>query len=346
MTEVARTARVSVSTVSHVVNGTRLVAPETRERVHRAMRLLGYQHRPIARSLSAGSNRTIGLALTAASNPYWSELIEGIDREATRAGLNLLMVDTRDDARHEASVVANLLAHHVEGLVMAPAHGWQDLTLPVLRDRPIPYVLVDRIEELQVDQVGVENESSSAAVVSHLLSLGHTRIGMVAGGPGLSTSAERRSGFHLAHERCGVAVDPQLVIDGESTSAGGRRAMLALLDLDRPPTAVFTANNNMTIGALGALRAAGVRVPEDLALVAFDDFPWTELFSPGLTTVAQPSAAIGARAVQLLLRRMADEDAPTQTVRLPAEIMHRESCGCSPRDPAGTGQSGTTTTSA
>ncbi|MEV5963487.1 LacI family DNA-binding transcriptional regulator [Kribbella sp. NPDC051952] len=329
MTEVAHAAGVSVSTVSHVVNGTRLVAPKTRERVQHAMRILGYQQHPTARSLAAGSNRTIGLALTAASNPYWADLIQGIDGEATRAGLNLIMVDTRDDARHEAVAIANLLAHHIEGLVIAPAVGWRDLTLPLLRDHPIPYVVVDRIDpDLRVDQVGVENEAATAAVIDHLISLGHTRIGMLTGISGLSTSSERLRGYHLAHQRAGVAVDPRLVINGSSSSAGGRKAAWELLELREPPTAVFAANNDMTIGALAAFRAAGVKVPRDLAIAAFDDFAWADLFSPGLTTVAQPSAAIGARAVQLLIRRMNDPGAPPQTSRLPAEIMHRESCGC------------------
>jgi LacI family transcriptional regulator, galactose operon repressor len=331
MTDVARTAGVSVSTVSHVVNGTRLVAAATREKVHEAMGLLGYEHNPIARSLSAGTNRTIGLALTAASNPYWVDLVQGIDGEATRAGLNLIIVDTRDDARHEAVAVANLLAHHIEGLVIAPSDGWRQLTLPLLRDHPVPYVIVDRIDpDLRADQVGVENEASTAAVIDHLISAGHTRIGMIAGISGLATSAERLRGYRNAHQRADLAIDPVLIVDGASTSEGGRRAALALLGLPEPPTAVFAANNDMTIGALAAFKAAGIKVPRDLALVHFDDFAWADLFSPGLTAVAQPSAAIGARAVQLLLRRMTDREAPPQTIRLPAEIMHRESCGCSP----------------
>ena len=250
MTEVARSAGVSVSTVSHVVNGTRLVSPATRTKVLRAMRLLGYQHHPIARSLAAGSHQTIGLALTAASNPYWVELIQGIDGEATRAGLNLIIVDTRDNARHEAAAVANLLAHHIEGLVIAPAAGWKDATLPLLRDHPVPYVIVDRIDPvLRVDQVGVENETATAAVVDHLISLGHTRIGMVTGIPDLSTSTERLRGYRLAHQRADLPVDQSLIVDGASTSEGGRKAALALLDHPEPPTALFAANNNMTIGA-------------------------------------------------------------------------------------------------
>ncbi|TDD53036.1 LacI family transcriptional regulator [Kribbella antibiotica] len=329
MTEVARAAGVSVSTVSHVVNGTRLVATATRERVQHAMDMLGYQHQPTARSLSAGTNRTIGLAITVATNPYWVELIQGIDREATRAGLNLIIVDTRDDARHESVAVANLLAHRIEGLITAPADGWRELTLPMLRDHALPYVLVDRITpDLRVDQVGVENEAATIAIIDHLISLGHTRIGMLSGIPGLSTSTERVHGYHAAHQRAGLPVDPELILVGSSTTDGGRKATWELLQFDDRPTALFAANNSMAIGALAALSAAGVKVPADMALTAFDDFPWADLFSPGLTTVAQPSAAIGARAVQLLLRRMNDPDAPPQTVRLPAEIMHRQSCGC------------------
>ncbi|MBB6568322.1 LacI family DNA-binding transcriptional regulator [Kribbella sandramycini] len=329
MTEVARAAGVSVSTVSHVVNGTRLVAPATRERVQRAMERLGYRHQPTARSLAAGSNRTIGLAITVASNPYWVELIQGIDGEATRAGLNLIIVDTRDDARYESAAVANLLAHRIEGLVIAPADHWRDLTLPMLRDHAIPYVVVDRIDpELRIDQVGVENETASTAIVDHLLSLGHTRIGMLSGIPGLSTSSERVRGYQLAHQHANVPVDPELIRVGSSSSEGGRKATWELLELDDRPTALFTGNSSMTIGALAAFHAAGVDVPKDMALACFDDFTWADLFSPGLTTVAQPSTAIGARAVQLLLRRMNDPGAPAQTIRLPAEIMHRQSCGC------------------
>jgi len=214
--------------------------------------------------------------------------------------------------------------------VIAPALGWRDLTLPFLREHPIPYVLVDRLEDLRVDQVGVENENSSAALVGHLLQLGHRRVGMIAGMTGLSTSEERRAGFLLAHRRHGLEVDPRLVVDGLSTGQGGRLGMLRLLNLKDAPTAVFCANNNMTIGALAALRASGLRVPQGLALVGFDDYPWADLFVPRLTTVAQPSTAIGARAVQLLLRRISDPAAPVQTLRMTADIQHRDSCGCLP----------------
>jgi LacI family transcriptional regulator len=291
--------------------------------------LANYRHQPTVRSLVAGSKRTIGLAITVSNNPYWLDLLEGIEAEASRAGLSLVIVDTRDDAGFEASAVANLVAHRIEGLVIAPTAGWRDSTLPLLRGQRTPYVMVDRTDAgLCVDQVGVENESATIAVVDHLIQHGHTRIGMLTGIPGLSTTAERLRGYHLAHAEAGLPIDLELIRVGDSSSRGGRRATSELLRLADPPTAMFTGNSGMTIGALTALQAGGVRVPDDMALVAFDDFPWADLFRPALTTIAQPSAAIGARAIQLLVRRMDDPAASAQTLRLPVEIMHRESCGC------------------
>ncbi len=330
MTMVARDAGVSVSTVSHVINGTRPVAPETRRAVQDSMERLGFTHRPVARSLAAGSTTTIGLAISAVSNPYWHELVAGFEEEATRHGIQLLISDTAEDPNQEERVVANLLAHHISGLVLAPASGWQETTLRLLREHPIPFVIVDRLQDMRVDQVGVENETSSATLVEHLLHRGHQRIGLIAGRAGLSTTEERRAGYVRAHERRGVPVDPALMMDGGSSEQGGRRAMAQLLATEPPPTAVFCANDSMTVGALRALREAGLQVPGDIALVCFDDFPWADAFEPALTTVAQPCFAIGARAIQLLVRRMKDPGAPHQTLRLAGELTHRTSCGCPP----------------
>ncbi|SDI31838.1 transcriptional regulator, LacI family [Actinokineospora alba] len=328
MADIARAAGVSITTVSHVVNGTRSVAPATRARVHESMRLLGYARDVGARPARAAT-RAIGLAMTAtASDAYWVDLIRGASAAAEAAGLGLVVVDTRDDPRHEASAVATLLDRGVDGLIVAPAHGWRDLPCPVLRDVPVPFVVVDRFCELPVDQVGVENEASAAAVVDHLLAIGHTRIAMIAGLRGLSTSEERVRGYELAHKIRQVPTDVALLACGESSYEGGRKAMLDLLEMNPPPTAVFAANNNMVIGAIAALRAAGVHVPQEMAVVGFDDFPWADYFDPGLTTVAQPAGTIGARAAQLLLRRLDDDAAPWQVNRYPAEIMHRSSCGC------------------
>ncbi len=334
MTEVARRAGVSISTVSHIVNGTRPVSEVTRAAVVQAMEELGYQHQPIARSLGAGSNRSVGLAITVASNPYWIDVVSGIEEAAIRAGLDLIMVDTHDDPRHEARVVAKLLAHHVDGLILAPSAGWRGQVLPLLRERPIPTVLIDRLDPIRLDQVGVHNTEAAAQAVEHLAQHGHTRIGMVAGLDGLSTTVERIEGYVLAHRRLGLPIDPGLVVAGCSSTDGGRLGMLELLSRPNPPTAVFSANNSITVGVLAALGAKRKSIPGDIALAAFDDFPWAAFLAPYLTVVAQPLAQLGARAVDLLVRRLNQPITPYRTIRLQADLVIRSSCGCAREDAA------------
>ncbi|HEY0573874.1 MAG TPA: LacI family DNA-binding transcriptional regulator [Pseudonocardia sp.] len=325
MADVAELAGVSVSTVSHVLNATRFVAEETRSRVEQAAASLGYairQHR------DAATGPTIGLALTGASNPYLAELILGVESEARRAGYAMLFCDTHDEADTERDAVALLQSRQVDGVVLAPTWGWERLTLPLLRKHNTPFVLVDRFTEVPCDQVGTDSEAAACRLVEHLIKLGHTRVGMVVGLAGLSTSAERVRGYRRAHRVCGLAVQPELLVDGESSVTGGRRAALRLLRGARPPTALFAANNAMTIGTLLALREENLLAGRDIALVSFDDLEWAEAMTPPLTAAAQPLHAIGARAVQLLARRLADPLASSEIVRLPASLEHRHSCGC------------------
>jgi LacI family transcriptional regulator len=254
-----------------------------------------------------------------------------------------VLADTHDDPETERRAVASLLKHRIEALVMAPTAGWTRRTWPLLRERRVPFVLVDRIVDSDVDQVGVENEPGACVLVEHLLSLGHRRVGMIAGLSGLSTTVEREVGYRRAHQRRRVDVDPALIVSGESTVDGGRRATHRLMERADPPTALFSANNAMTVGALTALEERGVSVPSDVAVVAFDDFEFSPLVRPRLTAAAQPCHAMGARAVQLLLRRLTDPDLPTQTVRIPASIEHRDSCGCERASVTRPGRPATTT---
>lgn len=328
MSAVARAAGVSVSTVSHFVNGTRQISAETRDRVRAAMERLGYVHHPVARSLGAGTGRTVGLAVTVTSNPYWMDLVAAVDEAAAQAGLQLVIVDTMDEEERELRVISNLLARHVDGLIMTPSPTWRRRVLPILREHPVPYVLMDRFERLRVDQVGVENTQPVRTLVEHLIDLGHRRIGIVTGRDGVSTTAERSAGYIQALNARDLDVDPALLSCGYSTVNGGARAMDGLLRLPDRPTAVFVSNNCMTIGALQAVAAHGLKVPADLALVCFDDHPWAGLFEPRLTAIAQPNRRIGTTAVSLLEQRLNDALAPPQLVRLSPSLAHRNSCGC------------------
>ncbi|MCS0634932.1 LacI family transcriptional regulator [Streptomyces sp. LP05-1] len=327
MTDVARRAGVSVATVSHVLNDTRFVRPSTREAVRDAIEELGYTHNTLARSLVTSRTHSIGLAVSASSNPYFTEIFQGVEAGALAHGYSLLTVDPHDDPEHELKAVRLLHERRVDGMIIAPS-AEPSAMLGHLARFHVPAVFIDRLVGGAHDQVCAENEGPTAELVAHLAARGHTRIALVAGLPGLSTTTERLAGYRQGLERAGLPHAPELVISGNSQAPGAQEATRRLLTLDERPTALVTANNAMTIGALQALRAAGVAVPDRMALACFDDFSWADVFEPRLTAVAQPSREIGETAVRLLLDRLAEPDRAPRTVRLPCALVHRSSCGC------------------
>jgi LacI family transcriptional regulator len=368
MADVARSAGVSVATVSHVLNDTRPVLPHTRQAVLDAIDLLGYTPNTLARSLVTSRTRSIGLAVSAISNPYFTEILQGVEAAALEEGYSLLIADPHDDPEHERKVVQLLHERRVDGMIIAPSADPRELVAYLARHE-VPAVFLDRLIDTpadgtradgaqtdgtradgaradgaphdaascgttpRYDQVCAESAEPTARLVAHLAERGHRRIGLVAGLPGLSTTRERIAGYRRGLAGSGLPYYEHLVAHGDSESAGARRATAELLSLPAPPTALVTANNAMTIGALHALRERGLSVPGDLALCCFDDFAWADLFSPRLTAVAQPSKEIGARAVRVLLERLAAPGRPARTLRLPCTFVHRTSCGC-PEPPA------------
>lgn len=363
MADVARSAGVSVATVSHVLNGTRPVLPHTRQAVLEAVDALGYTPNTLARSLVTSRTRSIGLAVSAISNPYFTEILQGVESAALEAGYSLLIADPHDDPRHERKVVQLLHERRVDGMIVAPSADPGDL-VGYLRRHAVPTVFLDRLVDASVpeeppgdgagaasalgapgfDQVCAESAAPTALLVTHLAGLGHRRIALVAGLPGLSTTGERVTGYREGLATAGLAYEERLLVSGNSESAGAERATAALLGLPDPPTALVTANNAMTIGALRALRRHGRSVPDDIALCCFDDFAWADLFSPRLTAIAQPSRELGALAVRVLLDRLAGPDRPARTLRLPCTFVHRTSCGC-PEEPGPAGAAGHTASS-
>ncbi|MEV6958445.1 LacI family DNA-binding transcriptional regulator [Streptomyces sp. NPDC051207] len=333
MADVARSAGVSVATVSHVLNGTRPVLPHTRQAVLDAVEKLGYTPNTLARSLVTSRTRSIGLAVSAISNPYFTEILQGVEASALEHGYGLLVADPHDDPEHERRAVQLLHERRVDGMIVAPSAAPGDLVAH-LRRHAVPTVFLDRVLDSPgdgapaFDQVCADSAEPTARLVTHLAGLGHRRIGLVAGRPGLSTTRERIAGYRQGLAAAGLPYDERLLVHGDSESAGAERATAALLSLGARPTGLVTADNAMTIGALRALRDAGLSVPRDIALCCFDDFPWADLFEPRLTAIAQPSTEIGAEAVRALLDRLAEPDRPARTVRLPCAFVHRTSCGC------------------
>jgi LacI family transcriptional regulator len=328
MADVARLAGVSVTTVSHVVNGTRPASERTTRAVRAAIERTGYSQNVVARALARARTQSLGLAISGLSNPYFTDVIASVEAAATRAGHTLLLAETRDDPEQELRVVRALIERRVDGLLLAPSPGAAELALPYLASQDAPAVLLDRFVDAGLDQVGSENEGPTRELVAHLAGRGHRRIGMVVGIAGLSTTAERVRGYRAALRAAGLEDDGALIADGGSHADRASAATHALLELPDPPTALVSGNNHMTIGVLRALKARGLRVPLDIALVAFDDFDWADLFAPRLTVIAQPTAKLGERAVELLLSRLDDPAQPPRTERLQSAFVHRDSCGC------------------
>jgi LacI family transcriptional regulator len=323
MRDVARLAGVSITTVSHVVNDTRPVAADTRDRVLAAVEQTGYTGDAIARSLVTGGTRTLGLALPLAGNPHAAALTAAVEGAATEAGYTLILADTHDEQRPEDTALRALRSRRVDGILLTPTAA--DGAVAELRRLAVPTVLLDRVpEHTGADQVGPENVQATSDLVRHLGDLGHRRIAMVTGPAAISTSAERLLGYRLGLGRAKLVWDPELVASGPPGAAA--EEMASLLDLPVPPTAVVAGDGVVLLGVVRAAQRLGLRVGPDLAVVAHDDVDWAELL--GITTTAQPVERIATTAVRLLIERIAEPDRPASIVRIPPVMMHRQSCGC------------------
>jgi LacI family transcriptional regulator len=326
--DVARRAGVSVSTVSHVVNRTRHVNPDTQSLVEEAIAFVGFRPNALARSLKRASTESVGIAISAISNPYFSDTICAIEAECARLGMMVFLSDTQDDPAQELKVVQALHQRRVDGIILAPSGERESRAVAFLNEHRIPFVLVDRLISNRYDQIGVQNKSSMQLLVTHLLSHGHTRIGYVAGQRGFSTTRERIDGYRAALKAADIALDETLVRRPDGRTDAAAAATGELLDMANSPTAIAAGNNMALIGAMHALRDRGLRVPDDIALVGFDDFEWADYFEPRLTVIAQPCQAIGREAASLLIERIGNLDGKRRTIRLRTELVLRTSCGC------------------
>ncbi|ANN59863.1 LacI family transcriptional regulator [Mesorhizobium loti NZP2037] len=325
MAEVARRAGVSVSTVSHVINRTRFVSPEKARLINDAIAAMGYQPNELARSLKVASTNSVGLAISAISNPYFTDIICAVEAECARLGLMVFLSDTQEDPDRELSVVRAFHQRRVDGVILAPS-GAPQRAIDYLAEKKLPCVLIDRFADERFDQIGVENQSSMRALIDHVAAFGHKRIGYIAGQPGLATTRERVEAFRVSLVANGLECLPHYVSPENVDTASATAATHAILSLPSPPTALVTGNNMTTIGAVRAIRERGLSIPGDLSLAGFDDFEWADCFEPRLTLVAQPCTEIGRQAAALLCARIASTDLEPQAVRLRAALQVRESC--------------------
>jgi LacI family transcriptional regulator, galactose operon repressor len=328
--DVARRAGVSTSTVSHVVNRTRFVSDELRERVLAAMRELDYTPNAAARTLTLKRSHTIGLIVSDIRNPFFASVARGVEDVAQEQGYTVVLCNSDENADRETACLTALETRAVDGVLLASA-GVADEHLSRLVRAGFPIVLVDRdLPELGAPAILLDNEGAAFGAVKHLTAGGHRRIAMLSGRPSISTTTERIAGYRRALLEAGLELDERLLVSGASTSEGGALAASAVLDVDPPPTAIFSGNNLMSIGALQAIANRGLLVPDDVALVGFDDFPypWSDAFRPHLTTVAQPTYELGRRAAEILVQQLRASNSNTvERVILEGKLVVRESSG-------------------
>lgn len=330
MKDVARVAGTGLTTVSRVVNNSGPVSSEKRQQVEEAIAQLGYQPNEIARALRPGqSSRTIGLKVGDLTNPFWSHLAAGAITESARHGYAALLGTSDEDPEVERRTIDDLLSHKVAGLLLSPDADDSRTLLSSRNQRSVPLVLVDRPSPaLGADTVVFDNLRGGYLATRHLLRAGHTRIAIIVA-PSYYTTSLRLRGYRKALKKAGIDVNESYIARLTSGSAqASRQAVEKLLEMDQPPTAVFTTTNFLTEGALTAMHQAGL----ELALVGFDDFHLAPLLRRPVTVIAADTELLGSTAVRMLMERIEGEVGPPRRVALPVELIERGSGEISPEE--------------
>jgi LacI family transcriptional regulator len=323
--DVAEAAGVSYATVSRVLNNDPHVKPETRERVIHSIMRLGYTVNQQARNLAGGRSRVIGLLVPDLGTGYIGEIIRGIDEALAAAQYDLMLYTTHRRKTKESVYVASLTQGMTDGLLLVLPRD-PEAYLVSLRRRHFPYVLVDHqgIGDIE-SAVGATNRQGGYEATQYLIELGHRRIGFITGTLDLGCSHDRLEGYRAALRDDGLPIDPQLIQEGDFWQPSGFSATQSLLALPDPPTAIFASNDVMAFGVMEAVRDRGLRIPEDVSIVGFDNIPQAEHVSPQLTTIEQPLADMGREAARMLLAMIQEPNRPYQRVELPTRLIERAS---------------------
>lgn len=326
--DVARASGVSYATVSRVLSGYEFVKESTRTRVLEAVERLGYVANLQARSLAGGRSQIIGLLVPNLDNTYVGTIARGIDQELVRANYDLMLYTSHRHPGKESFYVSAIANGLTDGLLLVtplvPA-----TYLDALREQNFPYVLIDQVDSTENSSVVEATNWQGAYEATHyLFQLGHTRIAFITGTLIVRSAVDRLRGYRAALADCNIPISEELIVEGDFQQQTGYRAAKSLLqNVDPPPTAIFASNDLSAFGAMDAVRECGLRIPEDISVIGFDDIPQSSLVYPKLTTVHQPLEQMGQVAVKMLLEQIADRRCPPQRVTLATQLIIRDSCG-------------------
>ena len=323
--DVANFAGVSIATVSRVFNKSDNVSDEMRNKVLNAINILGYRPSRTAQRLRARRSLVIGLIISDIQNPFFTSVVRGIEDVAHQKEYSVILCNSDEDPEKERLYIDVMRSEEVAGVIITSASQATEYIERFIVSG-IPVVAMDRsIKHHQIDSVSVENTEGAYQAVSYLIEKGHRQIGFIGLPLELTPGKERQDGYINAMRDHGLELNSDLMCVGDARQESGFKCTNELIDIGIPMTAIFSSNNLMTLGALGAIMGKGLSIPEDISLIGFDDMPWAPYMCPPLTAVAQPTYELGRRAAELLMRRIANPEEVRESVRLKTRLMIRDS---------------------
>lgn len=327
MKDVAAAAGVSIATVSRVLAGGNKVTAEMRRRVGQTIQDLDYHPNRLARDLRAGLRKLVGVIIPDLQNPFFPGVVHGVEEVLYAAGYTLVLGHSDGLAEREQTHLSVLRGEGAAGLILIPDNG-PGADYESLRSRELAVVAVDRVPRgLDVDLVTVSNHEGAREATQHLLEHGYESIAFINGPRNVTVAQDRLAGYKEALRLSKIPFDESLVVYSDFRQAGGAMAMARLLDRANPPRAVLIANNLSTLGALQEIHGRGLNIPEQIAVIGFDDMSWATSLNPPLSAVAQPAEEMGKTAAKLLLQRLREPNRPARQVVLPTRLIVRASCG-------------------
>ncbi len=331
--DIARVANVSHTTVSRALNNKSRIRNETKEKILSIAKELGYRPNLIAKSLVMSRTRTLGLVITNIANPFYTELAQGIEKTATRLGYNIILCSTQSNISTEKQYIEMLRSKGVDGIIFSSAHI-EDPNIVDLAEEGFPVVLVNRrtyhpIVKDKIDYVGVDNALGGFLAVEHLIRIGYKRIGMIGGSAESSVGLERLEGGKKALRVYGVEPRDEFFLEGNFLKKSGYQGAKQFLKMAEIPSAIFAMNDYMALGIYQAILEEGIRIPEDIALIGFNDIEFSSIQGIDLSTIGQKKFEMGAIAVEMLVERIekGDQNRPAKEVLLTPELIVRKTCG-------------------
>ncbi|WP_227765482.1 LacI family DNA-binding transcriptional regulator [Zhaonella formicivorans] len=326
--QIAEKAGVSIATVSRAINQPHLVRPSTREKVLKIVREMNYAPNPIAQGLLTGRTNTIALVVPTLRNPYFGQLAEGAESVLAGNGYNLTISSSYESISRQESIIENILKRRVDGLILAGSGAFQEGYEKALNKIKIPIAAIEYIPGQDTfNCIYVDDITGVRMAIEHLIHQGHKRIGVIPGNPKMLVTIRRLKAIKNILAEYDLELDKKLICHGSYDSLeSGRLAMTEILAAEKVPTAVFAFNDIMAIGAMKCAQDRGLKIPEDVAIVGFDDIPMSEYTTPGLTTLRAPNFQIGKTAATILLEQINNPTAPIRKVLLPVELVLRGSC--------------------